>query len=71
MVANWQWGYRKMQNFKMESGTAPNGLKYGHNVPKYNSEQTGEVPIFRKINAQNFLSTKVKYSCINKPGLMY
>jgi hypothetical protein len=43
MVANWQMGYRKMQNFKTDSGKDPNCVEYKQNVPKNNSEQTGEV----------------------------
>jgi len=68
MAANWSSGYRKMQNFKIDSGRAPNWVEYRQNAPKYNSEETGEVPIFRKTDTPNFRSTRVKYGCKTNKG---
>jgi len=68
MATNRPSGNRKMQNFKIDSGRAPNWVEYTQNAPKYNSEQTGEVPTLRKTDTPNFRSTRVKYSCKTNKG---
>jgi hypothetical protein len=68
VAANCPLDYRKMQHFKIDSGRTPNWVEYRQNAPKYNSEQTGEVPIFRKTDTPNFRSTREKCSCKTNKG---
>jgi len=68
MAATWPSGYRKMQDFKIDSGRAPHWVEHRQNAPKYNSEQTGDIPIFRKTDTPNFQGTRAKDSCKTNKG---